>query len=683
MGEVLYRAMAAACLATDGAAVGSSLGPVQLAVSISGGVEIAAVVTDLGGGGTDIATLNLDEINAYGTVNRGNVEQGLKRYWRGLVRFFRWAYRGPIPLYDHLGRIVGFAETGVFIGDGFGTAFYSVGVHEGYLKIQETLTALEEEMGVPANQRGFVTCIADDINIKGTTAAIAALVPLVGPILEPYGLRTNMSKSFFIGPRVHTVQPPPPDIPVLIDGGRTLGRPLGSLPSQVAAVERTLRGAHPPVEALKLIMPQFAFRLLKYCYSREFDYLHKVVPSVVAEHENDLFAIFDNFITDSIKDVLDFAARQDSSREGEWDTVSRLMIRHPAHRGGLGIPQISTVEGMRHRLVTYERAKAFLDREHPHWVTHLEQRYKPRAGGPFAGLHEGIEEAMQEFQGVEDRLRRFVLAGKHVVDEWYEVRTGNVYDFLVDTGAAAFAAQFLSSASTDSGGRWLAATSDPFIVGSPAVSGLEFCEAVRARVFAPFRGDGSVAVFCDCHEQGQAPKNLNAAPTHPEVCRKNANVRTACHDAVTKRLAALIKKASEPGVVVTLEPQVGPGERTPDIKVERNGHTTYIDVVVASPTSVAAVAGGSGERVGVAAALAEQRKRRDYQDSPYEVIPFAVENYGRLGQSASQYVNQLAPKITMDELARFYRDLSHILGFHLGRAHLMCRQRCRSRPEDA
>ena len=61
-------------------------------------------------------------------------------------------------------------------------------------------------------------------------------------------------------------------------------------------------------------------------------------------------------------------------------------------------------------------------------------------------------------------------------------------------------------------------------------------------------------------------------------------------------LSQLIKKGGPLGIKVTIEPQVGAGDRQPCIKVERNGVITYIDVVVASPVSDAALRGGSAER---------------------------------------------------------------------------------------
>ena len=343
------------------------------------------------------------------------------------------------------------------------------------------------------------------------------------------------------------------------------------------------------------------------------------------------------------------------------------------------------VEGFRHRLLSLEGVSKFLEREYPHWLSRLEERFGSR--GAAAEFRSRVEDTMENHQGVEDRLRRVALAARDVVQNVRETRVHAVYRAMLDNEeTGGLAAQVLASAYNDTGGRWLTAVADPFIAGCPAVSGLEFCEAVRVRVLAPFRGDGTVDVLCDCHHQGQEPIDLHLNPGHPDMCRRNGNVTSGRHDAVVRRLAALIKRGSDPGVVVTVEPQVGPGERQPDIKVERNGGTTYIDVVIASPISAGALAHGSRERLGVAAEEAEARKRSDYAGCAHEVVPFAIETYGHLGKAAKTYLQRLSPKLTMDQMASFYKDISHILAFHLGRAHLMCRQRSgggyRQEPEE-
>jgi len=128
-----------------------------------------------------------------------------------------------------------------------------------------------------------------------------------------------------------------------------------------------------------------------------------------------------------------------------------------------------------------------------------------------------------------------------------------------------------------------------------------------------------------------------------------------------------------------MEPRNEGGPRRPDLKVERNGITTFIDVVIATPTSQAALAGPSGSHVQplVAARLAEERKLRDYegQTEAQEVIPFAMEVTGRYGRAATEYLGKLSSKVSEYSMRGFYRDVSHIIAFHFGRAFMMTRQR--------
>ena len=130
-----------------------------------------------------------------------------------------------------------------------------------------------------------------------------------------------------------------------------------------------------------------------------------------------------------------------------------------------------------------------------------------------------------------------------------------------------------------------------------------------------------------------------------------------------------------------MEPRNDGGPRRPDIKVERNGVTTFIDVVIATPTSQAAMAGPAGSHVQplVATRLAEERKFRDYEGEAeaQEVIPFAMEVTGRYGRCATEYLGRLSssPRVTEYSMRGFYRDVSHQVAFHFGRAFVMARQR--------
>ena len=351
------------------------------------------------------------------------------------------------------------------------------------------------------------------------------------------------------------------------------------------------------------------------------------------------------------------------------------MVALPVQLGGLGITPVSAAHGLRHRFLSFHRTSFFLQKHHPTWVEAHLQRYGPR------GIAEEFSrEVFREVQEVNDPdpFQRLSKASRRVVERIDRTLLETRINDLAERRPTRPAAAMLISSVSDAGSLWLSSTFDPFVVGAMSTGGLEFSEAVRAHTFAPYAA-GRARRCCDCNVAGQAPIDLGAEPYHPLVCPRNANIRTACHDAVKARLCELIKKSSENGVRVTMEPRNDGGPRRPDLVVERNGITTFIDVVIATPTSHAALAGPSGSSVVplVAARLAEERKIRDYegQTEAQEVIPFALEVTGRYGRAAAEYLGRLSSKVTEYCMRAFYRDVSYIVAFHFGRAFMMTRQR--------
>ena len=219
IGEVLYRALGASANATLGREVGQAMEPEQLAVAVSGGVEIAAAVVDTKADDPHMSTLVIDCKNAYGTIDRGAIYKGCKQRANSLVRLFRWTYGRRNELRDHLGKLKGHATRGVFIGDALGTLYYSLGKQEAAEKLTQCLRDSEDALGVPLVQRGLVILIADDITIKGRTDVLFSLYPHIEDILSPYGLQLNASKIFFVGRNVQSAPGPPEDI-TLCNGGR-------------------------------------------------------------------------------------------------------------------------------------------------------------------------------------------------------------------------------------------------------------------------------------------------------------------------------------------------------------------------------------------------------------------------------------------------------------------------------
>jgi hypothetical protein len=105
IGEVLFRCIGSTVMRVHGPALAEILAPLQLAVGVKGGVEIAAVIVDLGHGGRssdtaghadDVSTMSIDIKNAFNSIRRRRVLDGLLEMFPPIVSFFRWVYGEPI-----------------------------------------------------------------------------------------------------------------------------------------------------------------------------------------------------------------------------------------------------------------------------------------------------------------------------------------------------------------------------------------------------------------------------------------------------------------------------------------------------------------------------------------------------------------------------------------------------------
>ena len=84
-----------------------------------------------------------------------------------------------------------------------------------------------------------------------------------------------------------------------------------------------------------------------------------------------------------------------------------------------------------------------------------------------------------------------------------------------------------------------------------------------------------------------------------------------------------------------------------------------VDVTIVSPTSRDALAKGAAVREGAAASIAAGKKRAKYPN--IAVVPFVIEEFGRLGEDAIGLVKKIAPK-QPDERTTALKKLYHAVG---------------------
>ena len=234
----------------------------------------------------------------------------------------------------------------------------------------------------------------------------------------------------------------------------------------------------------------------------------------------------------------------------------------------------------------------------------------------------------------------------------------------IDTKAAAA----LRSSGGPGAGSWMKAPSLP----NQHLANLQFCIAIRTRLHMPIpqcvgrcqhrRSDGSI-----CNEP------LDEYGFHARICPSGGWLMKR-HDAACavlgdwcEEMGCHLEAGQKPWGEV-LVPWAAPArhEARMDLVVHAPGIAApfYVDLTVANALSRMALSGGSAVRDGAAAELAARGKHRDYPCC--SVTPFVIEDHGRIGEEALQFVRTLAPPDPADR-SRAIRKLHHSLGATLQR----------------
>jgi hypothetical protein len=669
IGEVFHRCMASAAMTVLGPRVVGVLQPLQLGVGVRGGVEIAAVLADLGyhmqDGAEGSATMSVDIKNAYNSMRRRRIYNGLLEMVPSVAQFFSWMYGGAIQLKNSRGAGIGVAESGCLQGDPLSSLYFAVALHPVLRDIAARVEQLDGGLG-EGQQRGVVCAIQDDITIQARMSTVFGIARELQDLLGD--LTLNLSKSFIVGPGVQGAEDPPEGWVLYTDGGKTLGRPLGSLDHQEDWIRRRLEERAPPRRALRYTPTRCTLLMLRSSYARRFDYLAKTTSLRIAE---EIFKSHDDRIEERLMELVPGADR---------DILKSLRVL-PLQQGGLGIPALCGADAERHYAVTRRRVTAFLEEFHPHLQPVHRYHYyhgEERRGVAITDLEEEAARGMLEEHLEGDEIAAFSRAARTVTAKATEADGTRLLEELTEThGMRGFAAQFRSSMHR-CGGSWLRAV--PPFEGKHSFPESAFREALLNRVLAPFAGAGQRGNLpCTC--RGGGPIDIVRDISHPLVCPHGQGLVTGRHNAIRDRLAKFLRSAV-PGGRVEVEPRRHQGQeftRFPDIHVEIAGGAVYIDVVVAEPMGAVHIAHSTLSSVTEAdgAALqAEERKRLDYDAHAQAIrmIPFAVEATGRIGPAARRLLEEVgrgqerATKTMM-------RDLDHICASFRGRILSACRQR--------
>ena len=668
VGETIFRLLGRTILAKIGKDIGKKIAPHQLAVGIPGGVEIAASIAGMleaindsqTAEDTPFAMMSIDIKNAFNSIRRSYVLQGLRNYCPSLIPFFSIVYGKAVNLRWSDGSVIGKASTGVIQGDPLSTLYFALGMQPLLIELNAKLRRIQADRNHSSYSKpGLLFAIADDITILARTETLFELSASLPSLFARYDLPLNQSKTWIMGPQVH-LQDGETNLPcrTMRDGGKILGTPVGDIHFILSWLHDHFRDNSPPLQILGNLPARAAVTLLKFSYNSRMDYLRKTSSEVVVN--TGIFAEYDALIDSAI---LTTGIADDRDR-------IHALRALPLNHGGLGMPHLDGHNGRRHQLVTAMRGREFLKSFYPHFLRDHVATFNAKNvdidGTPPDEIAETLYE-LRERHPMEDALYIFAIALRKWVNNADTDAAANFHQQLLSNDEDAAAAVFLSTQGVKQ--SFLLFSTSHRLHPEVRLSNKEYIEAARFLLLAPFKMN--VEGFSTCRCRRENPWDLLTHPFHSSNCPLNSMERTFRHSAVCSLLCKLLRKAS-PTSQVSSEPRDSTAAIHPDIAVEEDALLFHVDVSIVEPTSVHALAenGGSATTKGAAARLMEAAKFAKYQGTEWvNVVPFVLESTGHLGKEAEA----LLDKITADKKALrawFLETLSLILARSQGKMRL-------------
>ena len=670
--------------------VGKKLKTHQLAVGLPGGCQIGAMLAQLQYHRNDElpeerahAVVLLDATNAFNTVHRAAIYEGLQEFCPGLVRLFRWAYGVPSQLRHSNGELLGLSERGCRQGDPLGMLFFCVAFQTVLVQLGKELRrdedAVTREFGgpraplLPEEQRGAVKAFADDACILTDHKVAKRLEPKIADAFARVGLQYNRDKCKIIGPQLGVRSPDErPGLRLAEAGAMVLGCPVGHDGYVQREVGRIARQAFPPTEAMALLHPMYAFRLLVQCVNARPAYLASVCPLHLAKHA---LGEFDEAVTDTMRQLA----------HGRPEDKKRIELLRglPQEMGGLGVRCYKGPETEVSALITRRRTWDYMkDEEAPMHLQALRDCFKnpQNMAAPVIGALSG-----KEIREVYDET----LTDEKPLPEMYKwlgeakatVHTRILREDLVeaqDWSAGGTPAEGMARVQTLAQLRNQAFAKSSRWTTAPQRTGTEgwrlgtappgvFRNALRLWLLLPAAPAAGGRLF-QCRACGPLATNYASLELHAVTqCRSAGMYRKVLHDALRNAVAQSMRKIFESREhTVALEYDIaaeGQGEVKVDVRVEASEKVWNLDVTVVNPISYGVasqraqeaqarreVAAAAGEEEAgedrQAALVNERRKRQHYtgRAKPDEVVrlrPLVVEMTGRLGPAFEQFLKEI------------------------------------------
>lgn len=609
--------------------------PLQLGCGVSGGSEICARLTALAHAMDntehgDYAIASLDVRNAFNSVRRSAILQGVRRFCPPLERWFRAAYGSASDLRSSEGLSLGTSQTGVRQGDPLSSLCFCLAFHPILERIQALLNDVQEE-GLPVDSpRPLCWAYADDITICAPAAVLQDVCCQLSPLFDSFDLHLVPEKCTMLGRRMAGFHPPA--FPVANDGiKKIMGCPIGSTRYCLAELQRTLQRMADPIPTLHRIQPQSAFLLLTRCINARASYLSNTLE---VAGMLPLLQEFDARIVAAIVAVADCQSTP----------LTTSIVHLPRANGGLGVCAHGGLMGDVHRVESRNRTLEFTQKHFPsllpaaHRWSSLPLQHHPTysVANPRSTTQADHDHTMRFFQSI-------LSAG--------------------DVSRRALAAWFRSSCYRGSG-RWLDWRGD--VTRRFRFSSTAFTDALRSRLLIP-TGRLPMAPVHRCRGRDVSMEN---EPFHLLDCQSNQFWFQRRHNKVRDLLADYIATCW-PDAQVDQEVNLhhADGSHCRADLIVRRGHATYVlDVAITNPGCRSALRLESALREDAAARGRERAKEEHYSDvqeiiEGVRFVPVVFEATGRVGPRARSFFAEVVGDHTLP-LSQFLSQVSAVVALY-------------------
>ncbi|MCL4431195.1 MAG: reverse transcriptase domain-containing protein [Epsilonproteobacteria bacterium] len=653
--------------------VQESLGITQLGCGYKSACETAAAIFQAYSEETDGSIIiKTDFKNAFNTISRESILQGIENSCPALKSFFLWAYGNSTTLFNSLHEIVGTSHTGCRQGDPMSPILFCLGIHSKLTLIHEYVRTLDPD----SHTLGYM----DDITIGCRSNLIEQVFPFIVDLFRDDSLQLNPGKCTVAGPFYHSgygsiINTPhfdPGDLKHSPLGITILGVPVGSdhfINSQISSIVddsvayieliSKLCGHHislprdfPKLEA------QLAFNLIRFCIIPQLNFIFRASKRELGQAHAERF--------DSA--VYNFNLRLIGSNSVPPSITTRLLLFLPPRWGGTGLCSHSGFYGQTQNLLGIATYADFIQNHQTHFtpafydffLTHIRNR-KVRIGVVGVASDElGFISRYFHNRRLDDNTpfqhgnQQVNLRGLCPLLD--EVTYNFVLNYTLQTIKDHHRTAWIRSVAFVGSGSWI--SPPKFIRNSKDLSltSFEFCRLLRNQLLiTPIRGDPLEQSTCRCGKTYYA--NDHRALTHPTCCPSNKSIFIPRHDEIQAAVTKEILRRDDLAVINYKPSYFAPGQterREADFSISRQGNLhTIIDFVVVCPTAPLQDTRSiyhPDRNTNDACRYAEAKKITKYnthltQDQRDRFVPFAIESTGRLGPRAIAFLDRIFPPV--------------------------------------